>query len=119
MQVSVESGADRERFPQPFDGRSDFPLSQAIPNLRSDRGSRRSEHSLRKYDGVVEFASTPGGSCAYHLDLFAIPIVATINYSTKNRELLNTHDWLGNAGNRVLVERATFVQPEQEQGAHR
>ena len=70
---------------------------------------------LRKYNGTVEFATTPGGACAYHLDLFAIPVVATINYSTKNRELLNTHDWLGNAGNRVLVERASFVQPEQEQ----
>ena len=83
--------------------------------MRFDRGSRRSRRSLRKYNNVVEFASTPGGSCCYHLDLYAIPVVATINYSTAHRELLNTHDWLGNAGNRVLVERESFVQPEQEQ----
>ena len=36
-------------------------------------------------------------------DLFAIPIVATINDSTKNRNLLTEDDWLGNVGNRVLV----------------
>ena len=43
-----------------------------------------------KCDCFVEFGSTAGGTCAYHLDLFGIPVVATINFSTKN--LLDAHD---------------------------
>ena len=39
----------------------------------------------------------------YSHDLYAIPAIATINNSTANRELLTTDDWLGNAGDRVLV----------------
>ena len=30
-----------------------------------------------KYDSLVEFGSTAGGTCACHLDLFGIPVVAT------------------------------------------
>ena len=56
-----------------------------------------------KYDYMVEFASTPGGKCAYERDLFAIPIVATINNTTKNRHLLESDDWLSNPGNRVFL----------------
>ena len=56
-----------------------------------------------KYNRLVEFASTPGGQCAYAKDLYAVPIVCTINNSTANRELLTEDDWLGNVGNRVLV----------------
>ena len=65
-----------------------------------------------KYDSLVEFASTPGGQCAYSHDLFAIPIVATINYATANRDLLETDDWLGNAGNRVLL---TWPRPQNDE----
>jgi hypothetical protein len=61
-----------------------------------------------KYDSLVEFASTPGGTCSYKKDLFSIPIVATINLSTKNKEMLQTHDWLGNPGNRFIVEYKGF-----------
>ena len=57
-----------------------------------------------KCDYCVEFGSTAGGTCAFHLDLFAIPIVATINGSTRNQNLLETDDFLSNPGNRVLVE---------------
>ena len=57
-----------------------------------------------KYDARIEFATTPGGQCAYKKYLFAIPIVATINYSTANMGLLERHDWLGNGGNRVVVD---------------
>ena len=32
-----------------------------------------------KYDALVEFASTPGGQCAYTKDLFCTPIIVTIN----------------------------------------
>ena len=45
-------------------------------------------------------------------DLFAIPIVATINYATANRDLLETDDWLGNAGNRVLL---TWPRPQNDE----
>ena len=56
-----------------------------------------------KYDYPVEFASTPGGQCAFFKDLWAIPIVATINNSTANLNLLTEDDWLGHEGNRELV----------------
>ena len=56
-----------------------------------------------KYNGLVEFASTPGGQCAFARDLFAVPVVATANYSTANLNLLDKDDWLGNRGNRVFL----------------
>ena len=56
-----------------------------------------------KYDCLVEFGSTAGGTCAYHRDLFGVPVVATVNYSTKHLEYLESHDWLANPGNRVVV----------------
>jgi len=57
-----------------------------------------------KYNGRVEFASTPGGGLAYFRDLFAVPVVATCNGSTKNKKLLETDDFLGHADNRVLLD---------------
>ena len=48
-----------------------------------------------KYDSRIEFASTPGGTCAYQKYLYAMPVVATANYSTKNLSFLDDHDWLG------------------------
>lgn len=51
----------------------------------------------------LEFGVTPGGQCKYEKYLFRIPIVATLNYSTLNLEFLESHDWLGKAGNRVVV----------------
>ncbi len=56
-----------------------------------------------KYDCLVEFGPTAGGTCAYHLDPFGVPVVATINDSTKNLGFLDGHDWLANPGNPVLV----------------
>jgi len=56
-----------------------------------------------KCDCLVEFGSTAGGTCAYHRDLFGVPVVATVNFSTKHLEYLDEHDWLANPGNRVLV----------------
>ena len=58
-----------------------------------------------KYDSAVEFASTAGGTCAFKKYLYGTPTVVTINYSTKNRDLLSTHDWLGNPANREVVEK--------------
>ena len=57
-----------------------------------------------KYDALVEFGSTPGGVCAFKKDLFAIPIVITINFSTKNVSFLETCDWLSLPENRVVVD---------------
>ena len=67
------------------------------------------------YDYMVEFASTPGGKCAYELDLFAVPLVATINKTTKNRDLLESDDWLSNPGNRILLSLP--VAPSTDQAA--
>ena len=57
-----------------------------------------------KYNARVEFASTPGGTCAYQKYLYACPIVVTVNYTTVNLSLLSTCDWLGKDLNRVVVE---------------
>ena len=56
-----------------------------------------------KYDYMVEFASTPGGQCAFERGPFAIPIAAAITDTTANLHLLHLHDWLGNPGNRVVL----------------
>ena len=63
-----------------------------------------------KVDSRVEFASTPGGKCAYSKWLHRVPVVVTANFTTKNRHLLVEDDFLGHADNRVLVRRG-----EQEQ----
>jgi hypothetical protein len=57
-----------------------------------------------KYDAQVEFATTPGGMCAYTKYLFAVPVAVTANFSTLNLNLLRTHDWLSNDNNRLVVE---------------
>ena len=56
-----------------------------------------------KYDGATEFASTPSGQHAYFRDLFAVPVVATANFSTANLHLLDQDDFLANPKNRLLV----------------
>ena len=57
-----------------------------------------------KYDCEVEFGSTPSGNFAFSLDLYGIPIVVTINGTTRNQSLLETDDFLGNPENRVVVD---------------
>ena len=56
-----------------------------------------------KYDTRVEFATTPGGTCAFRKYLFAVPIAVTVNESTRNLHYLDSHDWLRHEGNRVLL----------------
>lgn len=56
-----------------------------------------------KYDALVEFASTPGGQCAYSKDLYKVPVVVTANLDTRNEDLLVSSDWLSKDANRVLV----------------
>ena len=53
---------------------------------------------------VMEFGSTPGGTCAFTKWLWKIPMVLTINYSTKHLDYLENHDWLKLPTNRVLVK---------------
>lgn len=58
-----------------------------------------------KVDTTVEFASTPGGQCAYQKWLWRVPVVVTANYTTRNRDLLQNNDFLANPENRVVVTR--------------
>ena len=79
------------------------------------------QHALQgKYHVPVEFGTTAGGTCAYKRDLYAVPIVATANYCTKNLGYLETHDWLGKAGNRVVVrwKGITGVKSQGDVGGH-
>jgi hypothetical protein len=48
--------------------------------------------------------------------LYAVPFVVTINFSTANMQLLDTHDWLGHPDNRVLLvlSAQAFVHEEFE-----
>ena len=63
------------------------------------------QHVLQgKYDERADFATTPGGQCAYRRWLYRVPFVATVNYSTANLEFLRTHDWLSKTNNCVVVE---------------
>lgn len=57
-----------------------------------------------KYNVELEFGVTPGGQCKYEKYLFRVPIAATLNYSTLNLAFLASRDWLGKAGNRVVVQ---------------
>ena len=52
---------------------------------------------------VVEFASTPGGGCSCKKDLYRLPIVVTVNDSTKNLHYLQEHDFLSNRDNVRVV----------------
>ena len=57
-----------------------------------------------KYDDVIEFASAPGGQCAFERWLSKVPPVATVNYSTSNLDMLETDDFLSCSKSRVLNE---------------
>ena len=55
-----------------------------------------------KVSAKVEFASTQGGK--YTKWLHRVPVVVTANFSTRNRGLPESDDFLGNPENRVVVE---------------
>ena len=57
-----------------------------------------------KYDDAIEFASAPGGQCAFERWLFKVPLVAIVNYSPSNLDMLETDDFLSCSKNRVVVE---------------
>ena len=46
-----------------------------------------------KYNRPVVLFNTPGGELAFTVDLYRLPIVFTVNNSTKNLEYLRTHDF--------------------------
>jgi len=66
---------------------------------------RQQEKLQGKSDVKAEFASTPGGQCSYSKWLHRIPIVVTANFSTKNLNLLEDDDFLGNPDNRTVTRR--------------
>ena len=68
------------------------------------------------YHRAVEFAPTPGGTRVYRKYLFRVPIVITINYSTKNLQYLAEHDWLMRDSNRVVVEWPDALRRVQAAG---
>ena len=68
-----------------------------------------------KYDAPIEFASTPGGQLTFHRDLYAVPVVATANLTTKNLEFLEENDFLGNPSNRVVVRFPLLAAAAQAQ----
>ena len=51
------------------------------------------------YNMPLEFASTAGGTCAYTRDLYRVPVVATINNSTRSFQYLFSDDFLSNPNN--------------------
>ena len=67
---------------------------------------RQQEKLQGKVDTETEFASTPSGQYSFAKWLWKVPVVVTANYTTKNRSLFETCDFLGNTENRVLVELA-------------
>lgn len=68
---------------------------------------RHQEKLQGKVDAVTEFAATPSGQYAFEKWLWKVPIVVTANYTTKNRDLLDSNDFLANPDNRVLVHRTS------------
>ena len=64
---------------------------------------KHQEKLQSKYDARIEFASTPGGQCSFTKWLWKVPTVVTANLTTKNPELLESDDFLGNPRNRVKV----------------
>ena len=53
---------------------------------------------------------SPSGDYAYDQYLFAVPIVVTVNNSTKNLDYFDSHDWLGKPANRVVINYDGFAQ---------
>ena len=47
----------------------------------------------------LEFASTEGGTRAYTRELYRVPVVATINNSTRNFQYLFSDDFISNPSN--------------------
>ena len=58
------------------------------------------QHVLQgKYSGTEELGSTPSGQYAYEVDFFRLPIVLTVNDSTRNLSFLTSHDFVSKKEN--------------------
>ena len=66
-----------------------------------------------KYDALLEFGTTAGGTCAFTKWLFRVPVAVTINFSTRHLEWLVSHDWLSRPGNRALAVVGRVPQRHQ------
>ena len=76
-----------------------------LDDLRDLKWVTNHQHALQgKYDARIEFAITPGGTCAYTKWLYKVPTVVTCNFTTDNLGLLETDDWLGREKNRVVLD---------------
>ena len=65
--------------------------------------SRHQEKLQGKYSSVVTFAETPSGQYSFTKDMYRLPMVITINQSTRNLHYLETHDFCSKKDNvRVL-----------------
>ena len=104
----VVTVGDLEHFP---DGlrrfKRNFHDGLVLDDLRDFAFCVRHQEKLQgKVDTATEFASTPSGQYSFAKWLWKVPVVVTANYTTKNRSLFETCDFLGNTENRVLVELA-------------
>ena len=61
--------------------------------------AKNQEKLQGKYNRPVELFNTPGGELAITIDLYRLPMVFTINNSTANLDLLNTHDFCSKSDN--------------------
>ena len=57
-----------------------------------------------KSDEECWFAETTGGTCTYSKLVFRVPFVATINKSTRNLEFLESHDYIANPANCIVLD---------------
>ena len=90
-------------FPPP--SRSNVIFANTGLGLRINSGLDASPLIVQgKYDDEIEFNQTPGATCACERYLYNIPFAAIINKSTKHRDYLSEHDFLGKEGNRVVSE---------------
>ena len=56
-----------------------------------------------KYNSLVEFATTVGGTCAFWKDLYKVPVVLTVNNSTRNLNYLLADDFCSKSENVCLL----------------
>ena len=61
------------------------------------------QEKLQGKSRMIEFASTQAGQYAYELDLAGVPIIVTINDTTRNLQHLEKDGWLGHPSNREIV----------------
>ena len=76
-----------------------FSLQGIIGNLaRVFFGPQRTSGDCARRGSIVRSwirsASTVGGRCVYYKDLWQVPVVATVDFSTRNMDFLSSHDYL-------------------------